>query len=81
MSESTVDLLVQHACFAADRVALNLYQANITPAELTRREIKAALELLIGNGLITIVDPAAWPEYVVLDPPYNLDDAFGATDA
>jgi hypothetical protein len=64
-----IDELVQNACFAADRVALT--QSFGSPAEATRVKIHAALELLIGNGLIVVKPLEEWPLYIALDPPYN----------
>lgn len=68
-----LDLLVQHACFAADGVRWGARSQWTTEADLVRLQLKRALEMLIGNGLIQVVPAQDWPEYVVLDPPYKME--------
>lgn len=65
-----IDLLVQHGCFAADSAAF--CGEGLTRAAITRKQLKAALEMLIGNGVLQITPLPEWPEYIVLDPPYKL---------
>lgn len=72
MPKNPLDLLVEHASSAADMVACVPVNRADTAAEMTRRQLRAALELLIGNGLIRVVPTDEWPEYVVMDPPYRL---------
>jgi hypothetical protein len=72
VSENLIDMLVQNACFAADSIVLSSVNRNQTSAEMTRRVLQRALEMLIANNLIKITPVEDWPEYVVLDPPYTL---------
>lgn len=60
--------LVRNACFAGDRQAMLPWR---TEAARTRGIIQDALLLLIGNRLITVVPRDEWPEFIVLDPPYD----------
>ena len=60
--------LVRNACFAADRTAMLPWR---TDAAKTKAIIQEALMLLIGNRLITVVPREDWPEFIVLDPPYD----------
>jgi hypothetical protein len=72
MSESvdpqTLDQLVQNMTLAADSVAVG-FQG--TGAERTRATIRRAVEAAIGNGLITVTPQSEWPEWIVVDPPYQ----------
>lgn len=40
-----------------------------TPHEHTKRVVRAALRMLLANGLVQPVAAEEWPEWVVLDPP------------
>lgn len=44
-------------------------QQGETPHEHTKRVVRAALRMLLANGLITVTPPEERPEWVVLDPP------------
>ncbi len=72
MSDEDLKALVEFASEAADRVALSC--TMMTAASRTRAQVQAALEMAIGNGLITITPRDQWPEWIVLDPPYRLPD-------
>jgi hypothetical protein len=61
---AVLDLLVQHGCFAADSAYFSA-PVSATEAEKTRMMIRAALRLLLRNGLVTVVPQSEWPEYVV----------------
>lgn len=62
------DDILQTAVLSADPVATQPYP---TEATRTRAIVKRALECLLNNGHITIVDPDQRRVYTVLDPPYE----------
>lgn len=66
----TLDALVQLGTFGADSVVLNGRRDGTfaVPADETRAAVRAALRLLLANGLIQAV-PRAPDQYVALDPP------------
>lgn len=64
-------LLAQHGSHAFDRVILSDH-SDSSMHEKCQKGLKAALEMLIANKLITVVPREDWPEYVYLDPPYEL---------
>jgi hypothetical protein len=75
-----LERLMNNAMFAADSEALKKgppsrirnpdgSQQGETPHERTTRVVRAALRMLLANGLITALPPEEWPEYVILDPP------------
>jgi hypothetical protein len=66
---SDIDELVQNGCLAADVVVIGF---DGTGAERTRAGLRRALECLIGNGMIEVKPRAEWPEWVAIDPPYEL---------
>lgn len=61
--------LIQHACIAADVVAM---QPTMVGADRTRAIITRALEALLNNGLIQVTPEDQWPQWFVIDPPYEL---------
>jgi hypothetical protein len=73
----TLDRLTRLAMFAGDAEAIKpgppsrSFRDPVpeTPHEHTRRVVRAALRMLLANGLVTPTPPAECPEYVVLDPP------------
>ena len=75
-----LDRLARNAMFAADGEAMRPgppsrvrnpdgSQQGETGHERTGRVVRAALRMLLANGLVIPVAPGEWPEYVVLDPP------------
>lgn len=75
-----LDQLTHHAMFAADSEAMKPgvpsrirnpdgSQQGETSHEHTTRVTRAALRMLLANGLVIAVAPLEWPEWVVLDPP------------
>lgn len=61
-----LDKLTRKGTSAADSVAIGFAG---TGAERTRASVRAALRMLLANGLITAVPSEEWPEYVAIDPP------------
>lgn len=61
-----LDQLTSHGSAAADMVAIGF---SGTGAERTKASVRAALRMLLANGLIAAVPEDDWPPYVVLDPP------------
>jgi hypothetical protein len=59
--------LERHGAGAADPVMIRF--SGGTPAERTRAAVRAALRMLLANGLVTAVPMEDWPAYVILDPP------------
>jgi len=64
-----LDRLVQLGSMAADNVAIGFVG---TGAERTKASVREALQCLLANGLIQMTPIDQWPEYVALDPPYQL---------
>jgi hypothetical protein len=75
-----LDQLTHQAVFAADSEALRPgppsrirspdgSEQGETGHERTVRMVRATLRMLLANGLITVVAPENWPEWIVLDPP------------
>lgn len=62
----TLDRLESAAIVDAHGAALTALEEP--RAEGTRRAVRAALRVLEHNGLIAIVDPADWPEWLEGDP-------------
>lgn len=68
MIEPTIlDRLVEAGASEGDLASMAALTAiptidSQTPAALQRTALRAALEMLERNGLISIVDPAQWPE-------------------
>lgn len=42
-----------------------------TAADITNAAVRAAFELALANGLITLVPRDQWPPYISLNPPYS----------
>lgn len=76
-----LDRLTRTAMFAADEEAMKPGPPSRsfrnpdgshppeTPHERTVRVVRAALRMLLANGLVAAVPPEECPEWVVLDPP------------
>jgi hypothetical protein len=62
-----LDKLTRHGKAAADTVVIGMPGAS--GSEKTRAGVRAALRLLLANGLVTAVPAEQWPEYVTIDPP------------
>lgn len=54
--------MAAHGAFLDHRDGVN--------ADRVRVAVRAAFECALGNGLIQITDPAGWPKWLSLDPPY-----------
>lgn len=65
---TTTERLIQNAVLAADSVAM---QPHNTSAAQTRAVVTRAVEFLIGNGLIIVRPEEDWPEWLVMDPPFE----------
>jgi hypothetical protein len=75
-----LDQLMRVAGMAADTEALRQgppsrildpdgSQQGETGHERTQRVTRAALRVLLANGLVTALPPGEWPEYTAIDPP------------
>jgi hypothetical protein len=75
-----LEQLTHNAMFAADDEAMKPgppssirnpdgSRQGETPHEHTTRVVRAALRMLLANGLVTAAAPEDWPEWAVLDPP------------
>jgi hypothetical protein len=75
-----LDGLTHNAMFAASGEAMKPgppssirtpdgWQQGETPHEHTKRVVRAALRMLLANGLITVTPADKRPKWVVLDPP------------
>lgn len=75
-----LEQLLHNAMFAADGEAMKPgkpsrirnpdgSQQDETPHEHKTRIVRAALRMLLANGLVTASSPEDWPEWVVPDPP------------
>ena len=75
-----LDQLLHQAMFAADGEAMKPgapsrirnpdgSQQGETAHEHTVRVVRAALRMLLANGLVAPAPPESWPEWVVLDAP------------
>jgi hypothetical protein len=67
ITPETMDSIVQNAAFAADNAVIGF---EGTGAAKTRAAVIRAVEFLIGNGLVAVVDPEYWPTWLKMDPPY-----------
>ena len=65
-----LEALLRDACLSADAVAM---EPHTTDADKTRAIVRRTVEVLLGNGMIMVTDADTWPDWVVLDPPYNLE--------
>jgi hypothetical protein len=66
------DRVEQAAVMAADGAYFrDSARAQMTMMQATRVQVRAALECLIGNGIVEPVDPEKWPQGIRLDPPYD----------
>ena len=75
--QSPLDRLLHMCMFAADRAAIEASRdPQTTPHMMTTAAVRAALELAVGNRLITITPLDDWPTYVSLDPPFTRSDLF-----
>jgi hypothetical protein len=63
-----LDKLTRNGKLAADRVVIGI-GSNSTQSERTRIAVRAALRMLIANGIITVSPIEQWPNLVLLDPP------------
>lgn len=61
-----LDELTQHGCFAADQAVLD--GTSRTPAEHVRVAVRAALRMLLANGVITATPQTEWPEWWTSEP-------------
>lgn len=66
---SDLDQVIRAVIFAADEAALE--GDHRTSADLVRDAVRAAFECAIGNGLVQIVPPTQWPQYIAMTPPYE----------
>jgi hypothetical protein len=75
-----LDGLARHATRAADTEALKAAPRSRIPGpsglpqgetghERTARVVRAAVRMLLANGLVAAVPVEDWPEYVVIDAP------------
>lgn len=55
------------AVLAADDAGVGIFG---TESDRTRAMVKAALECLLGNGLIEVKPESEWPKWFSMDPPY-----------
>lgn len=62
--------VIHHAMHAAGDAVIG--KTFRTHAEEIRAAVTAAFELAAGNGLIRLTPRAEWPEWIVLQPPYDL---------
>lgn len=63
-----LDGLTRDGTFAADAAAMETVG---TPHDKTRAAVRAALRMLLANGMITAVPKEDWPEWVQIDPPQD----------
>lgn len=52
---------------------------NALGVDRVRAAVRAAFECAIGNHLIEITDPASWPAYLAIDPPYSVERLMGGS--
>jgi hypothetical protein len=64
-----LDAVLRPATMAADSAFLD--HRDDTNAARVRVAVRAAFECAIGNGMIQITDPAGWPKFFSIDPPYE----------
>jgi hypothetical protein len=69
--EADLAPVLRSVMFAADSAAIDATAQGVTPHQVTTAAVHAAFECALGNGLIQITDPATWPEYYAIDPPYD----------
>lgn len=62
-----LEILADHGASAAHIPVMNA--AYATGAGRTLVAVRAALRVLLANGLITAVPMEDWPEYLLMDPP------------
>lgn len=67
-----VDELTRWAVHAADRVAIDAMATNLTPAEVTRHGVRAAIRMLLANALIEPYIPIE-EVMIHMDPPDGWD--------
>lgn len=67
---SELDDVLRAATIAADGAFID--HRDGTNSGRVRVAVRAAFECAIGNGLIQITDPAGWPPYLSIDPPYTI---------
>lgn len=71
ISQGLVDKLTQDACFAADIVAISNRHTDMTNAEQTRAIIRRAIEFMIGNDVVRVVDHGDEGRWMTINPPYD----------
>lgn len=62
-----LDEITQQGCFAADEAILSGGR-GATAAGQTRIGVRAALRMLLANGIITVTPRDEWPEWVASGP-------------
>lgn len=61
-----LDRLTHNAVFAADTVVIGM---SGTGHEKTKAGVRAAIRMLLANGLVSAVPLDEWPEYIRIDVP------------
>lgn len=69
--------LMRNVQLAYDVAAIDAINAGKTNAEVAKAAVREALLCAEGNGMITITPREQWPEWIVSDPPYHPDGAWG----
>jgi hypothetical protein len=67
-SAALLDQLTHNAVFAADSAIIAL-DRDATGHVKTKAAVRAAVRMLLANGLVTAVPQEDWPEYVRIDAP------------
>jgi hypothetical protein len=68
-AEPDSDVLGELARHAARAASIAVINSTATQAGKIRTAVRAALRVLLANGLITATPAADWPKYVMIDPP------------
>jgi hypothetical protein len=71
-SAEVVDRLTRWGCFAADTAVIE-GNRHWTPAQQTEAAVRAALRMLLANGVIKALLPSDTEDvYIAIDPPVGM---------
>jgi hypothetical protein len=73
-TEQAIKRIVCETAFVADVAWIASEEA--TTAGKVRVAIDTVVRWVLGNGLMQLVPPSDWPEYLSLNPPYNPRDVY-----
>lgn len=69
-TQEDFDNAVQQSLFAADEAYFKEGAQNLPMIQVSRITVRAALESLIGNGLVKPVPSEQWDAWLAMQPPY-----------